>query len=249
MRARILALTLVFVLAAHTASAVVVLVLDPALLAKTIILTVLQQKIYDVEDETAAVLRRMGRRLSIFVDLGRYAPQNWPRWRTWRGDTPSAYALAYMSALNAGVSDPEAVAPARPVDPELELPPLVLQDIAVLDYRDSHQVTGTDMSGRARAGRYDERETLAELESAVLDTNGSMSARLDVLSAGAMMRGNQNTTTTGLLGEVVGQLAADTIATRHVQARLLAWRVATLTPKPTLGLAEGMDNAITGSRR
>ena len=224
-----------FVLVGRVASAQWV-VNDPALTGKSVVIAATQEVIRTIEEDKQAVLRRLGRSLSIFVSLGRYVVANIPQWRTWRQYDPIPEALAFMDALNGGVGPGvEVVAPARPaLDPEMDLPTAVRAGLAVLDMADSVLVAGVDQTGRIRGARKSEREAFAALDLAVGSLGGSATARADVLSAAALMSAQQKQTRLALMAPMVEQLVVDAIRARQADTATLRMRQAALTVGPSV---------------
>jgi hypothetical protein len=195
--------------------------------------------------EKYAVLRRMGRRLSVFVSFDRYVPRNVPAWRTWRGDTPLDDTLAFMTALNAGVGlNAEAVAPARPaLDSELPLSPSLLAELSMLDLRESALVAGVDASGRVRADRRPEREAVLAFEQAMATGEGSATARADLLSAGTLLRARQQQAGMALALGVLDQLIADNVRARAVDVETQRMRQAAMRADTVVaGTADALMN-------
>src|SRR5262245_37365702 len=100
MRHRILAFALLSVFIAGPATAWVVTIADPANIAKTAALAVLERFTSQTNEFSYQWIRRMARRLAVFEDLARYVAGNRPLWRTWMHDERLDETTAFMDALN-----------------------------------------------------------------------------------------------------------------------------------------------------
>jgi hypothetical protein len=196
------------------------------------------------------LVRRWARRLTVFVPTRRYLPADPPRWRTWRQDHPSEEALRFMDVLNAGVGvgGASAVAPVRPTpDPGRRLPESVQQSLALLDLADSVLLAGADQTGRIRGSRRSEFEALASLGHVVADVTGSTTARVAVLSAGALIGRRQDQSTVGLTTSMVEQLIVEALHARQADAQVLQMRQGAL--EPTVNLLRGSGSALSQWRQ
>jgi hypothetical protein len=208
------------------ASALVVT--DPATTVKNIIIAALKNQIVETLTEQARRVRRMGRRLSAFADLGRYLVPDTPRWRSYRYQDVSLYATSYEDALNLGDPDGTAyleIARTR-ASAESELSKLraesasagdaLAAQLATLDLADSTMMLGTDQNGRLRSQGKREMRAIDALERDVTDpslTQGT-AAVLDKLSAAVLIETGQKQSRLAFLTAILEQLAVDSKRTR-----------------------------------
>jgi len=212
------------------ASALVVT--DPATTAKNIIIAVLKSQMVETLTEQARRVRRMGRRLSAFAELGRYLVPDTPRWRAYRFQDVSLYATFYEDALNLG--DPDGTAYLGIVrtraSAERELSTLraesasaadaLAAQLATLDLADSTMMLGTDQNGRLRSQGKLEMRAIDALERDV--TNPSLTqgtaAVLDKLSAAVLIETGQKQSRLEFLTAILEQLAVDNKRARDSDA-------------------------------
>jgi hypothetical protein len=227
------------------------LVHDPAHFTKALAISATAQQILDTIDDTLLLMKRWARRLAVLGAVpDRYVPQDVPRWRTWRQDHPTPEALGFMEALNAGVRPGGAVAvsPVRPQpDSQLPLPESVKTGLALLDVADSVLVAGADQTGRIRGGRRSEVEALLALGHVVADVTGSTTARVAVLSAGAMIGRRQDQSKLGLTTSIVEQLIVEAMNKRQVELAAMHMRQTGL--EPGLNILDGSAGALRSWRQ
>ena len=132
-------------------------------------------------------VRQMAKRLSAVTSLAKYVAPDAPLWRTRRIDDALAASDAFMDALNGGDQTGRgyaAVARSRvPVGSafaEFGEENVVAENalraaLATLDIADSVIMAGTDQTGRIRGNRRSEVNTIAALESDVIDGNQEQS--------------------------------------------------------------------------
>lgn len=140
----------------------------------------------DDPDEQHSQLRRIGQRLSMFTNLGKYGVRDVPRWRIHDFENPEAFlfARAYHAAMNYG--DPTGaayLAVSHPVNasPLLgRLRPDVRRDIAArlatLEVADAAAIASTHDSGRIRFNGRREQVAIDALEADVTDPSLEQSA-------------------------------------------------------------------------
>jgi hypothetical protein len=177
-------------------------------------------------------VRQMATRLSAVTSLAKYvAPDDPPRWRTRRIVGALAASDAYMAALNGGDQTGRgfaAVARSR-VPAGSALAEFGEEDafaenalraaLATIDIADSVIVTGTDQTGRIRNNRRSELNTIAALESDVIDNDQEQSttAVLDKMSAASLIRARQQETRMELLTALTEQLLVDSKRDRDTE--------------------------------
>jgi hypothetical protein len=239
------------------ASALVVT--DPATTAKNILTAVLKSQMVDTLTEQARRLRRMGRRLSAFADLGRYLVPDSPRWRSYRYQDTSLYATAYEDALNLG--DPDGAAYAEISRPrasgESELSTLraespsaadaLAAQLATLDLADSTMMLGTDMNGRLRSQGKREMRAIDSLERDVTGPSlaGGTAAVLDQLSAAVLIETRQKQSRLEFLTAILAQLAVDSKRARDSDAAAMNMQLGRLRLAAECG--EGCPGFLSGA--
>lgn len=236
MKTRLLALVLVLVLgvvpAAHAFA-----VTDVARLVQQVALRITQEMSYQRMASHYRIMRRWGRRLSIFENLSKYVPAHVPLWRTWRQYDPMREALDIMNTLNFGLGVRGAAAILGPrVVPDVEIPrpPEVEAGLAQLELAESVILGGFDQTGRIRGAEDIEEAVLARLEQDVRSASGGTTARADVLTAAAAIRAAQGQTRVQLLLSIGEQLTVDALREREMEAAVQRMRVAALQkPAPT----------------
>ena len=126
-------------------------------------------------------VRQMAKRLSAVTSLAKYAAPDAPLWRTRRIDDALAASDAFMDALNGGDQAGRgyaAVARSRvPVgsafaefgEEDVVAENALRAALATIDIADSVIIAGTDQTGRIRGNRRSEVNTIAALESDVID--------------------------------------------------------------------------------
>ena len=176
-------------------------------------------------------VRQMAKRLSAVTSLAKYAAPDAPLWRTRRIDGALAASDAFMDALNSGNQTGRgytAVARSRvPVGSafaEFDEDNVVAENalraaLATLDIADSVIIAGTDQTGRIRGNRRSEVNTIAALESDVIDGDQeqSTSAVLDKVSAASLIRARQQQTRMELLTALTEQLLVDSKRDRDTE--------------------------------
>ncbi len=218
MRRRVVVGVALGVLLSAPASAWVVI--DYGVLFQQAGLTKVQEQILDVITEQGHIIRRMGRRLTVFVDLARYVPQGMPLWRTRQGLSEVPGVEAYMNTLNVGGDATEAVTvPMDAAERALILLDLQRADalrirLAQAELDQSMFAVGTSATGRERGRRKKEKADLEELERDVLDGSLGTSARMDVLASSDVIARRQAATEIKLKIALLEQLIAQTKAHR-----------------------------------
>jgi len=221
MKRLIVAGVLVLFLAAPAGAFVVI---DHGVLFQQATLADLRGKIRDIVTENGHLIRRMGRRLTVFVDMMRYAPQGQPLWRTRQGESTVPGVSAYMDSLNLGGDATEAITVPM-LDAERALLLLDLKRAEALRVKlanaqldQSILAVGTDATGRERSRRKLEKANLEELEKDVLNGSLGTSARLDVLASANVIERRQMATQIKLQIALLEQLIAQTKANRDREA-------------------------------
>jgi hypothetical protein len=196
---------------------------DPATTARNIVTAVLKSQMVDTLTEQGRRVRRMARRLSAFADLGRFVVPDRPRWRSYRYQDVTLYAVAYEDALNLGDPDGTAsheisrtrmVADAELAMVRAESPTAadtLAAQLATLDLADSTLRLGTDANGRLRSHGKREMRAIDALERDVADpslTQGT-AAVLDKMSAAVLIETSQKQSRLAFLTAILEQLAVD----------------------------------------
>src|SRR6185436_888539 len=178
-------------------------------------------------------VRQMAKRLSAVTSLAKYvARDDPPRWRTRRIDAALAASDAFMDALNGGDQTGRGYAavarsrvPVGSVFAEFGEENFVAENalraaLATLDIADSVIIAGIDQTGRIRGNRRSEVNTIAALESDVIDGNQEQSttAVLDKMSAASLIRARQQETRMELLTALTEQLLVDSKRDRDTEA-------------------------------
>jgi hypothetical protein len=219
----ITAIGVVVILGAGLRPASALIVTDPATTAKNIITAALKSQMVETLTEQGRRVRRMARRLSAFVDLGRYLVPDAPRWRSYRYQDVTLYATAFEDALNLG--DPDGTAyneiSRMRSSAATELWTLrgesaaaaeaLAAQLATLDLADSTMMVGTDVNGRLRSQGKREMRAIDSLERDVTDpslTQGT-AAVLDKLSAAVLIETGQKQSRLQFLTAILEQLAVD----------------------------------------
>jgi len=147
-------------------------VFDPAVTAQNVISAVLKEYLISVQRNQHTQLWKMGRRLSVFTDLGKYAPTDPPRWRTHGGDF--LFAQVYNDALIFG--DPPGAAFLAVSHPVLSAQGLlgrlgqasrraITSRLATLNLTDAAAIAATNDTGQIRLnGRKKELPAIDALE-------------------------------------------------------------------------------------
>lgn len=228
--------TLAVLLAAgapHPASAFGWPVVDVAQLLKHAAQYVTEKLQLDEESSIYAYYRRFARRMWLFRSPERYHLEGPPRVRTWRHDDPAPESFALLDALNRGVSPSILLAFSDwDADPEGGIPAVLAASRAALAARDSVLLNAIDQTGRWRAARKAERVRLNELEHDVIETEGSATTRLGVLTAARLTALRQQEDRINLVGALSEQLIVEEIARRESEALAQQIRQDTLT-RPT----------------
>ena len=176
-------------------------------------------------------VRQMAKRLSAVTSLAKYAAQDAPLWRTRRIDGALAASDAFMDALNGGDQTGRGYAavarsrlPAGSALAEFDEDNVVAENalraaLATLDIADSVIMAGIDQTGRIRGNRRSEVDTIAALESDVIDGDQeqSTSAVLDKVSAASLIRARQQQTRMELLTALTEQLLVDSKRDRDTE--------------------------------
>jgi len=102
--------------------------------------------------------------------------------------------------------------------------------LATLDIADSVIMAGIDQTGRIRGNRRSEVNTIAALESDVIDGNQeqSTSAVLDTISAASLIRARQQETRMELLTALTEQLLVDSKRDRDTEAAAMNMQLSRL---------------------
>ena len=217
-RARTAAAVILGVLLSAPASAFVVI--DYGVLWQQATLAKLREQILDRITEQGHIIRRMGRRLTVFIDLARYAPQGMPLWRTRQGKSTVLGVSAYMDSLNLGGDATEAVTvPMSEPEPALLKLDIARAEalrlrLAQAELDQSIFALGSSATGRERSRRKKEKADLEELERDVLDGSLGTSARLDVLASSDVIARRQAATEIKLKIALLEQFIAQTKAHR-----------------------------------
>jgi hypothetical protein len=219
---RLVAVVVLGVLLSAPASAFVVI--DSGVLFQQVALTKLQEQILDMVTEQGHLIRRMGRRLTVFVDMARYAPQGMPLWRTRQGLSEVPGVEAYMNTLNLGgdategVTVPMGEAERALLRLDIERADALRVKLANAELDQSVFAVGSSATGRERGRRKKEKTDLEELERDVLDGRLGTSARLDVLASAQVIERRQVATQIKLQIALLEQLIAQTKAHRDREA-------------------------------
>ena len=109
--------------------------------------------------------------------------------------------------------------------------------LATLDIADSVIMAGTDQTGRIRGNRRSEVNTIAALESDVIDGNQeqSTSAVLDKISAASLIRARQQETRMELLTALTEQLLVDSKRDRDTEAAAMNMQLGRLNRGRAVG--------------
>lgn len=238
-----------------------IVVTDPATTIKNIVTAVLKSYIVETLTEQARQIRRMARRLSVFTDLAKYAVPDPTRWRHYRYHDQNLFSNAYMDALNYGDPDGsgyESVIRSRS-DAEMALaalaedvPPAVEAAIAAalatLDLADSTLMTGTDWTGRIRAGGKLEMRAVDALEKDATDNSSAQSATAvaDKISVAVLLENRNRQARSQLLSAIVEQLIVDNKRSRDTDAVAMNMQLGRLRDGRTAGtsLLAGASDAL-----
>ena len=248
-RARLAAAVILGVLLSAPASAFVVI--DYGVLWQQATLARLREQVLNVITENGHLIRRMGRRLTVFVDMARYAPQGMPLWRTRQGESTVPGVSAYMDSLNLGgdateaVTVPMAVAETALLKLDLARAEALRLRLAQAELDQSIFALGSSATGRERSRRKKEKADLEELERDVLDGSLGTSARLDVLASGDVIARRQAATEIKLKIALLEQLIAQTKAHRDREVEAAnQWLVRPQRNEGDAGLATGAAEAL-----
>src|SRR3954469_25724608 len=241
-RSRVVAFVLVGTALLGAGSASAFVVTDPANTLKNMLTAVLENQVVEVLTQQGQRFRKMARRLSAFADLGRYVIPDVPRWRSYRYQDVSLYAVAYEDALNLG--DPgglayegvvrsrtaadDALAALRASSP-VAANALAAQ-LATLDLADSTLMTATDANGQLRSAGKREMRAVDALERDAADgaLSQGTSAVLDKISAAALLETRQKQSRLQFLTAIIEQLAVDNKRSRDTEAAALNMQLARL---------------------
>jgi hypothetical protein len=188
-------------------------------------------------------VRQMAERLSAVTSLAKYVAPDAPRWRTRRIDEALAASDAFMGALNGGDRTGggyAAVARSRVSvgsafagfgEENVAAENALRAALATLDIADSVIIAGTDQTGRIRGNRRSELNTIAALESDVVDGDQEQSttAVLDKISAASLIRARQQETRMELLTALTEQLLVDSKRDRDTEAAVMNMQLGRLT--------------------
>jgi hypothetical protein len=262
-RSRLVAVVVVVATLVGMRSASAFVVTDPANTIKNLITAALENQVVELLTQQGQRFRRMARRLSAFADLSRYIIPDVPRWRSYRYQDVSLYAVAYEDALNLG--DPgglayegvvrsrtaadDALAALRASSP-VAANALAAQ-LATLDLADSTLMTATDANGQLRSAGKREMRAVDALERDAADgalTQGT-SAVLDKISAAALLETRQKQSRLQFLTAIIEQLAVDNKRSRDTEAaalnmQLARLRIASDCGESCPGLLSGSANAL-----
>jgi len=212
-------------------------VYDAATTARNTITAAVKQYLFDTERLQHMKLREMARRLSALTNLGKYAMEDVPRWRTHGGDF--FYAQPYNDALIFGDSSGSAfielsqrlLADAGFLD---RLDPaarrLVQARLATVNLTDAAAIAATHGTGQLRwFGRKNELPAIDALERDTIDPSSTQSttAVLDKISGAALIGARQRQARIQLLVGVVEQLLVDSKRARDTDTAALAMQIAT----------------------
>ena len=248
-RARLAAAVILGVLLSAPASAFVVI--DYGALWQQATLARLQEQILDVITEQGHIIRRLGRRLTVFVDMSRYAPQGMPLWRTRQGESTVPGVSAYMDSLNLGGDATEGVI----IPMNLPGQAMLALDaaraealrlrLAQAELDQSIFALGTSATGRERGRRKKEKADLEELERDVLDGSLGTSARMDILNSAGVIERRQMATQIKMQISLLEQLIAQTKAHRDREVEAAnQWLVRPQRNEGDAGLATGATEAL-----
>ena len=249
MSKRLTVLVVFGVLLSAPASAFIVI--DYGVLFQQGALAKVQEQILDVITEQGHIIRRLGRRLTVFIDMARYAPQGMPLWRTRQGLSEVPGVEAYMNTLNVGGDATEAVTvPMDAAERALILLDLQRADalrlrLAQVELDQSIFAVGTSATGRERGRRKKEKADLEELERDVLDGSLGTSARMDILNSAGVIERRQVATQIKLQITLLEQLIAQTKAHRDREVEAAnQWLVRPQRNEGDAGLATGATEAL-----
>ena len=235
-------------------------VFDPINTLEHSILNGWRQSIGAVLTQQLDRVRQMAERLSAITSLAKYVEPDAPRWRTRRINDALAASDAFMQAINGG--DPTghgyaAVARRRaPVGSAFAefgeesgaAENALRAALATLDVADSVIAAGVDQTGQIRGNRRSELNAIAALESDVMDGDEeqSMSAVLDKISAGSLLRARQQHTRMELLTALTEQLLVDSKRERDTEAAAMNMQLGRLERGRAVAasLVEGSANDL-----
>ena len=228
-----------FVVLASSSVSAQIAVHDPAVTARNAISAIVKEYILKTQRDQASELRRMAQRLSLFIDLRKYAVPEPPRWRTHGGDF--LYVQPYNDALIFGdpvgaaylaVSHARVAARGLPVRLTAAARRELMTRLATVDLADATAIAAVNDTGQLRLnGRKRELPAIDALEAHVIDPSNEQSATavLDKISGAVLIGGRQRQARTQLLAAVVEQLLVDSKRARDADAaamnmQLVRWR-------------------------
>jgi hypothetical protein len=229
-----------------------IVVTDPATTIKNIVTAALKSQIVETLTEQARRIRRMARRLSVFTDLAKYAVPDPTRWRHYRYQDTNLYTNAYLDVLNYGgdtdgrayeaISRTRAAAEAVLAEFGEDNPAAeasLRAALATLDLADSTLITGTDQTGRLRAGGKLEMRAVDALERDVIDNSSAQSATavLDKISAAVLLETRNGQSRMQFLSAIVEQLLVDNKRTRDAEAATMNMQLGRLRDGRLAGLS------------
>jgi hypothetical protein len=220
----------------------VVIVADPANIARNAVTAALKEYLVNTQNEQRRQLRRMAQRLSALTSLDKFALPDAPRWRTHDFESPSLqqFTRDYVAGLNYGDQGGSAYRAAS--QPLLAIPTNVGQltplaarvlraHLANIDVADAVATAATNDTGRLRYNGRRELAAIDALEAHVTDGSSEQSATavLDKISGAELIAGRQRQARGELLVGVLEQLLIEDKTTRDAEVeainmQLTTWR-------------------------
>jgi hypothetical protein len=239
---KVFAGVLLFTLCAATMRAQVVVVADPANIARNTVTAIVKEYLANTQREQRRQIRRMAQRLSALTNLDKFALPDAPRWRTHDFESPSLqqFTRDYAAGLNYG--DPTGAAYLAASHRLLSVPagsppltPSALRlwrsHLANVDIADATAVAATNDTGRLRYNGRRELSAIDALEAHVVDGSLEQSATAvsDKISGAELIAGRQKQARAALLVGILEQLLVEDKAARDTEVetmnmQLTTWR-------------------------
>jgi hypothetical protein len=219
-----------------------VVVTDPAVTVRNALTAVVEEYVFNVQQQQRRQIGRMARRLSLFTDLDKYVLTDTPEWRIHNFQDTDAvlFARDYHAALNygdgAGTAYLGVTEPLLAADDEGVLDQLtgtawraLTARLATINIADAVAISATNDNGRLRYNGRREQAAIGALERQVVDPSNEQSATavLEKISGAELVGARQRQARTQFLIDIVEQLLIDTKRSRDADTTALNMQIVT----------------------
>ena len=219
-----------------------VVVNDPAVTVRNALTAIVEEYVFNVQQEQRRQIGRMAQRLSAVTSLDTYGIADTPEWRIHDFQDTDAvlFARGYHAALNygdgAGTAYLGVTEPLVAVDDEGVLGQLtrtawraLTARLATINVADAVAISATNDNGLLRYNGRRDQAAIGALERHVIDPSDDQSATavLDKISGAALLGARQRQARTQFLVDIVEQLLIDTKRARDADATALNMQITT----------------------